>query len=59
MEALFEHVWMRHPPLRFLILEPLSEREADGMIARDLLVLVAFHPIEITVETIEESVGQP
>ena len=58
-EALREHVGMGHPPLRFLLLEPLSEREADGMIARYLLVLVEFHPIEIMVETIEESIGQP
>ncbi len=44
--------------MRFLILEPLSEGESDGLIARYLLVLVEFHPIEIAVETVEKGVGE-
>jgi len=59
VEALPEHVRMGHCPLRFLIVEPLSEGEAHSMVPRYLLMLVDFHPVQIPVETIEEGVGQP
>jgi hypothetical protein len=58
MEVLTEHVWMGHPALRFLSVEPLHEGLTHGMITRGWLASVTLHPVAIAIQTLQERIRE-